>query len=91
MGIPKDAKHPGNAHRFIDFYLRAENAAAMANEMSYPTGNKAALSRIKPEVTANKTIFVDDATMARMIPHGSFSNAAREALANVYNTFKLGR
>jgi putrescine transport system substrate-binding protein len=91
MGIPKDAKHPGNAHRFIDFYLRAENAAAMANEMSYPTGNKAALARIKPEVTANKTIFVDDATMARMIPPGSFSNAAREALANVYNTFKLGK
>ncbi|MCB2043713.1 MAG: extracellular solute-binding protein, partial [Rhodoferax sp.] len=50
MGITKDAKHPKNAHAFIDFYLRAENAAAMANEMTYPTGNLAAMDKIKPEI-----------------------------------------
>ncbi|MEZ5665253.1 MAG: extracellular solute-binding protein [Burkholderiaceae bacterium] len=36
MAIPKDAKHPNNAHAFIDFYLRAENGASMANELNYP-------------------------------------------------------
>ena len=32
MAITKDAKHPNNAHAFIDFYLRAENGARMAIE-----------------------------------------------------------
>lgn len=91
MGITKDAKHPGNAHAFINFYLRPENAVAMAHEMNYPTGNRAALPQIKPEISSNKTIFVDEANMAKMIPPGSFSNAAREALANTYNGFKLGK
>jgi putrescine transport system substrate-binding protein len=62
MAIPKDAKHPNNAHAFIDFYLRAENGAAMANEMNYPTGNKAALPMINQEIKDNKTIFLSPRT-----------------------------
>lgn len=91
MAITKDAKHPNNAMAFIDFYLKAENGARMANEMNYATGNKAALDKIKPEISGNKTIFVDADTMARMIPPSSFTNEAREAMANAYNAFKKGK
>ncbi len=91
MAITKDAKHPNNALAFINFYLRPENAAAMANEMTYPTGNKAALSQVKPEMANNKTIFVESAYFAKMIPPSSFTNEAREAMANTYNAFKKGK
>ncbi|QHE74635.1 extracellular solute-binding protein [Hydrogenophaga sp. PBL-H3] len=91
MAVTKDAKHPNNAMAFIDFYLRPENAAAMANEMNYPTGNKAATDKIKPEIAGNKTIFVESAYFAKMIPPSSFTNEAREALANAYNSFKKGK
>jgi putrescine transport system substrate-binding protein len=91
MAVTKDAKHPNNAAAFIDFYLRPENAAAMANEMSYPTGNKAALDKINPEIAGNKTIFVEADYFAKMIKPSSFTNEAREAMANVYNGFKKGK
>jgi putrescine transport system substrate-binding protein len=91
MAITKDAKHPNNASAFIDFYLRAENAALMSNEMSYPTGNKAALDQIKPEIAGNKTIFVESDYMEKMIPPSSFTNEAREAMATAYNSFKKGK
>ncbi len=91
MAITKDAKHPNNAAAFIDFYLRADNAALMSNEMSYPTGNKAAIEKIKPEIAGNKTIFVESDYFAKMIPPSSFSNEAREALATAYNAFKKGK
>ena len=91
MAITKDAKHPNNAHAFIDFYLRAESAALMTNEMSYNSGNKAAVEKINPEISGNKTVFVDAEYFAKMIPPSSFSNEAREALANTYNTFKQGK
>jgi putrescine transport system substrate-binding protein len=91
MAVTKDAKHPNNASAFIDFYLRAENAARMSNEMSYPTGNKMALDKIKPEIASNKTIFVEADYMEKMIPPSSFTNEAREAMATAYNTFKKGK
>ncbi len=91
MAITKDAKHPNNAHAFIDFYLRAENAALMSNEMNYPTANKAGVPLVKPEIAANKTIFVEADYFAKMIPPSSFSNEAREAMANAYNSFKKGK
>jgi putrescine transport system substrate-binding protein len=91
MALTKDAKHPNNAAAFIDFYLRADNAALMTNEMNYPTGNKAAIDKIKPEISSNKTIFVDADYFAKMIPPSSFTNEAREALATAYNAFKKGK
>ncbi|WP_300653466.1 extracellular solute-binding protein [Hydrogenophaga sp.] len=91
MAVTKDAKHPNNAMAFIDFYLRPENAAAMANEMTYPTGNKAAADKINPEIAGNKTIFVESDYFAKMIPPSSFTNEAREAMANAYNSFKKGK
>jgi putrescine transport system substrate-binding protein len=91
IALTKDAKHPNNAHAFIDFYLRADNAALMTNSMSYNTGNKAAVDKIKPEIAGNKSIFVDAEYFPKMIPPSSFSNEAREALANAYNAFKKGK
>lgn len=91
MALTKDAKHPNNAMAFIDFYLRPENAALMTNTMNYPTANKAAMEKIKPEISGNKTIFVEADYFAKMIPPSSFSNEAREAMANAYNSFKKGK
>jgi putrescine transport system substrate-binding protein len=90
MAITKDAKHPNNAYAFIDFYLRPENSARMADEMSYPTGNKAAMEKMKPDVAGNKTIFVDADFAAKMVQPGKFTNEGREAIANAYNAFKKG-
>jgi putrescine transport system substrate-binding protein len=91
MAITKDAKHPDNAHAFIDFYLRAENGARMADEMSYSSGNKAALEKMKPEVSANKTIFVDADFAQKLVAPGKFTNEGRESVANAYNAFKKGK
>jgi putrescine transport system substrate-binding protein len=91
MAITKDSKHPNNALAFIDFYLRAENGALVSNEMSYPTANKAALEKMKPEVSGNKTIFLDPEYAKKMVAPGKFSNEGREALANAYNAFKKGK
>ena len=91
MAVTKDAKHPNNAAAFIDFYLRPENAALMSNEMGYPTGNKAGVAQVKPEIASNKTIFVEADYFAKMIPPSSFTNEAREAMANAYNSFKKGK
>ena len=47
--------------------------------------------KIKPEIAGNKTIFVESGYFAKMIPPSSFTNEAREAMANAYNSFKKGK
>ena len=46
FAIPADAPHPDNAHKFIDFMLRPDIAAANTNYVFYASGNKAALEFI---------------------------------------------
>ena len=91
MAIPTDASNVENAHKFIDFFLRAENGAAMANEMNYPTGNKAAMPLINEEIKSNETIFLTEADMARLIPSGAYPNELSGVLNEVYNAFRRGR
>ena len=91
MAIPKDAKHVLNAHAFIDFYLRGSNGALMANELNYPTGNKAALADIKNEIKGSATIFLSPEDTARLIPTGGFSNEIASTLNDTYNAFKRGK
>jgi putrescine transport system substrate-binding protein len=91
MAIPKDAKHVLNAHAFIDFFLRGENSALMANEMNYPTANSAGLAGIKDEIKNNTTIFLGQEDMGRLIPTGGYSNEIAGVLNDTYNAFKRGR
>jgi putrescine transport system substrate-binding protein len=91
MAIPTDARNVENAHKFIEFFLRAENGAAMANEMNYPTGNKASMPLINDEIKSNTTIFLTEDDMARLIPSGAYPNELSGVINEVYNAFKRGR
>jgi putrescine transport system substrate-binding protein len=57
MAIPKDAKHPQNAHAFINFILRPEIAAEISNYVAYASANKAALANIDAELKANPGVY----------------------------------
>lgn len=91
LAIPKDAKHPNNALAFINYFLRPEVSASLTDELSYATANKASLTKIKPEVAQDKTIFPDAATLQKMVPPSSFTNEARESMSNVFTRFKKGK
>lgn len=57
MAIPKDAKHPDNAHVFINYIMRPDVAAEISNYVSYASANKAALASIDPELKANTGVY----------------------------------
>lgn len=62
MAIPKDAKHPENAHKFINFIMRPEIAAGISNYVAYASANKAALGQIDAELKANPGVYPSDET-----------------------------
>lgn len=66
--ILTDAPHPENAYKFIDFLLRPDIAAKIAETVNYANTNRASWDLIDPEVYNNPAIFPDDDIWARMYP-----------------------
>lgn len=90
LAIPKDAKHPGNALAFINYFLRPEVSASLTNELSYATANKASVASVNPEIAKDPAVFPDAENLKKMVSPASFSNEARESMSNVFTLFKKG-
>ena len=90
LAIPKDAKHPNNAHAFINYFLKPEVSASLTNELGYATANKASLVNVKPEIAKDPAVFPDAANLEKMVSPASFSNEARQSMSDVFTLFKKG-
>ena len=90
LAILKDAKHPNNAHTFVNYFLRPEVSAALTNELGYPTVNKASLRLVEPGIAADKAVFPDQDNLQKMVLPNSFSNDARQSLSQIFTRFKKG-
>lgn len=62
--VPASAKHPENAHAFIDFYLRADVAAAVAEWQGYINPNAAADELINPDFAAMECFDIPEELLA---------------------------
>ena len=71
MAIPKGAKHPGNAEKFMNYILEPKVGAALTNFVSYGSPNKAAEPFINKDILDNPLIYppADDAREAA-VPEG---------------------
>jgi putrescine transport system substrate-binding protein len=56
MAIPKTAKHPGNAHKFLNFLMRPDVMAGISNYVSYPNANSASTSLVDAAITGDPMI-----------------------------------
>jgi len=56
MAIPKDAKHPKNAHLFLNFLMRPEIIAEISNFVSYPNPNAASTGMLNKSITEDPMI-----------------------------------
>lgn len=90
MAITADAAHPSNAHKFINYILRAEVHAGLTNAVTYANPNKAATPFVDPEIKNNKTIFLPAADVAKLIPPGNTDNNTRRTMTRLFTRFKTG-
>jgi putrescine transport system substrate-binding protein len=90
MVIPADSPRPGNAHKFLDFMMRPENAAANTNRVFYPNPVTDSKKFIKPDVANNPTVFLAAADMAKMVAPDALNNDLRRLMTRTYTSFKTG-
>ncbi|MDH4126149.1 MAG: extracellular solute-binding protein [Gammaproteobacteria bacterium] len=63
MFMPSDARNKDNAYLFMDFMLRADIAADIANVVNYANANRASWQFIEPQVLEDPAVFPDPKTM----------------------------
>lgn len=89
--IPAASPHKRTAELFIDFLLRPEIAARIANELYYATPNEAAFPFIKPEILNDPVIFppIEDIRRAEVImPLSPVGQALHE---QIWQRYRAGR
>ena len=90
LAIPKDAPHPAEALRFIDFLLQPDVMAAITNQVRYPNAVPGSRDAILPEVRNDPNVYPDSAD-ARFFTVRATPQAADRARTRMWARFKAGR
>jgi len=90
LGIPADAPHPDNAHRFIDFILRPEVIAAISSAVSYPNPNVAATPLVAAEIRNDPGIYPPEEVRRLLYIDRPAPRAYERARTRLWNRVKSG-
>ncbi len=67
LAIPKDAPHPDNAHKFLNYILRPEIVAKISNEVYYANPNMKAAPFMNKELLADPTVYPPPTVAAKLL------------------------
>ncbi len=90
MAIPVDAPHVENAYKWMSYIYRPDVNAGLVNKVFYSNPVPSAAKFIKPEVLADKTVFMKPEDLARMVPPDMVPSDIRRLRTRLYTTFKTG-
>jgi putrescine transport system substrate-binding protein len=90
FAIPQDARNVEEAHAFIDYMLRPEVAAKNTGFLSYANGNLASQALIDPAILNDRTIYPDDATMARLYTIDAHDARTTRLMNRLWTRIKTG-
>jgi putrescine transport system substrate-binding protein len=90
MAIPASAKHPDNAHLFIDFILRPEVIAAITNAVGYPNPNTLATDMIDEDIRNDPSVYPPDVVRAKFFVDKAASAEYERARTRAWTKVKSG-
>jgi putrescine transport system substrate-binding protein len=91
LAIPADAKHPDNAHAFINFMMRPEVAAANSNLVNYANGNAASYALINESIRNDPGVFPSAEVKAKLFPDLAESPEFTRLLNRTWTRFTTGK
>jgi putrescine transport system substrate-binding protein len=86
--IPKDAPHPEEALAFINFMEKPEIAARNSNFVYYANGNKDSQPLLNEDVSGDKAIYPDDATMHRLFTSTTYEPKVQRVITRLWTNLK---
>lgn len=90
MAVPADAPNPEAAHKFINFILDAQNAAAATNYVWYASGNFAAQEFIDPDILGYPAVYPDENTLAKLYTTTPYPAKVQRVVTRLWTKIKSG-
>jgi putrescine transport system substrate-binding protein len=87
LAIPTNAKHPKNAHAFINFYLDAIQSAKMPNEVGFANGNLKSIPYVEENTKKNPMVFPGTEYSRLLVGPDSYTVAVRWAMMQSFMAF----
>jgi putrescine transport system substrate-binding protein len=91
MAIPADARHPQNAHAFIDYLLRPDVMARITNYVAFANPVPASLPLLDPDVRNDPGIFPPQEVLERLKSPDELSPADTRVRTRAWTRLKAGR
>ncbi|MBS0223538.1 MAG: polyamine ABC transporter substrate-binding protein [Proteobacteria bacterium] len=89
--IPKDAPHPDEAYRFLDFMLDPKVAATSSAITGYANGNAAATSLLAKSISEDPAIYPSAEVRAKLYTITAATAAEVRARTRLWTAIKTGR
>jgi putrescine transport system substrate-binding protein len=90
LAIPADAKHPKNAHAFINYLMDPQVAANNSNFVNYANGNAASLPMVNDEVKNDPGIYPTPEVKAKLFPSLSYNEDFTRLMTRMWTKFTTG-
>jgi len=90
MAIPADAPNPEAAHRFLNFILEPDVAAAASNYVYYANGNKASQPLLADDVIGDTAIYPDDETVSNLYITTPYDPRTQRFVTRLWTRVKTG-
>jgi putrescine transport system substrate-binding protein len=87
LAVPEDAKHPKNAHAFINFLMDPQIAANNTNEVNYANPNPASLQFVKDSVKNDPWVYPPPEVNARLFPSLAVSEDFNRPMTRMWTRF----
>jgi spermidine/putrescine-binding protein len=90
MGIPKDAPNKENAYKWVNHMIDVKVAAGITDSITYPTAVPAAKPLIRPELSADPTIFPPQDAMRDFFVFAPIEPDILRQITKMWLQFKAG-
>ncbi len=91
LAIPADAKHPKNAHAFINYLMDPQVAANNSNFVNYANGNAASFAMVSDTVKNDPGIYPTPEVKAKLFPSLAYGEQATATMARLWQKFTTGQ
>jgi putrescine transport system substrate-binding protein len=91
LAIPADAKHPKNAHAFINYLMEPQVAANNSNFVNYANGNGASLPMVSDEVKNDPGIYPTPEVKAKLFPSLAYGEDFQRLMNRMWTKFQTGQ
>ena len=90
LAIPNDAKHPKNAHAFINYLMDPQVAANNSNFVNYANGNAASFPMVSDEVKNDPGIYPTPEVKAKLFPSLAYNEDFTRLMTRMWTKFTTG-